>query len=66
MMYDILVPENVLLYQNLIAVFCFSSNGYARRSGTADALNITIGTVLHSLLVAHTFAFHNLITHHYK
>ena len=64
MIYIILVPEIVLLYQNVIAAIGFSSNGYARRFGTVYPLHVMIGTVLHNLPVAHAFAFHNLITHH--
>jgi len=59
--YIILVPEIILLYQNIILVAIgFSSNGYARRFGIVYALNVTIGIVLHNLPFAHTFAFHNL------
>jgi len=41
MIYYILVPENVFLFQNLIVAVGFSSNGYARRFGTVYALYIT-------------------------
>jgi len=64
MFYNILFPENALLYQNLIVAAGLSSNDFARRFGTVYVFNITIGTVLHSMPVAHTFAFHNLITRH--
>jgi len=60
MIYNILVPETVFLYQNIIVAIGFSSNGYARRFGIVYSLNVMIGSVLHNLFVAHTFAFHNL------
>jgi hypothetical protein len=60
MIYNILVPEAVLLFQNIIVLIGFSSNGYARRFGILYALNVIIGIILHNLPVVHTFAFHNL------
>jgi hypothetical protein len=60
MIYNILVPEIVLLYQNIIVAISFSSNGCARRFGIVYALNVTKVIVLHNLPFAHTFEFHNL------
>jgi hypothetical protein len=60
MIYNILVPKTVLLFQNIIVAIGFSLNGYVRRFGIVYALQIMIGIVLHNLPVVHTFAFHNL------